>query len=221
MKLSPSSSRGLALLLAVLSLSATAQAETEVLLPLEDTYVIGGSRSQSTPAGSGGLIVAARGEQTLDLVRKIFLLFETPSGDATVENASLSLTFAGEGVRAQDGDPRPPVQLRLYAAPAGDWSEQELSWDSAPFHDPRSISDEANPELELLAEMTIDSSKVKEDDVLTVSTPQLTEFVRKNRGRLTFVVTSLGSPQSPGLVFFDSSQTGLQERKPRLVLELK
>jgi hypothetical protein len=223
LSMNPSLLKGklLAAALAVCAMFPAARAETEIVFPAEDTFITGGSRSGEDPADRSLLLVAARTQSTLEHVRKIFLLFETDSGSEAVEKAALTLTHHGLRVVSNDGDPRMPIDLRLYGAAGGDWTEQNLTWDSAPFHDPQSFSEESNPALELLAEITVDPSNVSEDDVLTFSDPRLTEFVRKNPGRNTFVVTSVAAPNSPGLVFFDADATGRPDRKPRLVLETK
>lgn len=209
-----------ALLLAVL-VSSPAFAETEVLQPVEDTYIQGGTRSAQPAPEPSVLIVAARTQDGFENVRKVFLAFETFSNMDDLQAATLALTHSLRGILANEGDPKIPIEILLYGAPGGDWSETELTWDSAPFHDPASLSDEENPGLELLGQVSVDTSAVNVDDVLKFSDSRLTEFVRKHPGRVTFVLTSLAGQRSPGVSFFDRAGTGLPERLPRLILDLK
>jgi hypothetical protein len=209
-----------ALLFAVL-VSSPAFAETEVLHPVEDTYIQGGTRSAELAVEPHSLIVAARSQDGFENVRKVFLLFETFSNTDDVQAATLVLTYGPRAIVANEGDPKIPIEILLYGAPGGDWSEKELTWDSAPFHDPQSLSDEATPGLELLARIPIDTAAVNVDDVLKFSDPRLTDFVRKHPGRVTFVLTSLAGQKSPGVAFFDRAGTGRPERLPQLILDLK
>jgi hypothetical protein len=201
--------------------SSPSWAEVETLYPVEDTFILGGTRSNEPNSDSPILVVAARTQSTLEHVRKIFLLFEPASNSADVTEASVKLTHHGRGIVANEGDPQMEIELLLYGAPGGDWDQDTLTWESAPFHEHGSYSDEGNPELELLAEVVVDTSSVNEDGVLEFRDPRIAEFIRKSPDRVTFVVTSRAMPNSPGLEFFDNDQTGRPERKPRLVLERK
>jgi len=202
----------------VLLFAATAVlAETEVLYPVEEGYIMVGSRAEQAVSGSL-LIVAARAQETKELTRKIFLLFETLSDNNGVNATTLKLTRRGEV--ANEGDARVPIELLLFGAPGGDWTGTTLTWASAPFHNPDSFSDEDTPGLELLAQVSVDTWEAEEDAVVEFSDPRLTEFLRKNPGRVTLIVTSVAATRSPGLAF-SGVKTGKPERRPQLILEFK
>jgi len=193
-------------------------AAEEVLFPIEDTYIRGGqSAAQSAEIHDKVLLIASRSQSGFDNVRKSFLLFENPgSQSGKPREATLLLTHMGRLI-ANEGDPRDPIEIMLYGAPGGEWSEIGLTWESAPFHDPKSASDESTPELELLARLEVNLEAVSEGGVLRMQDPRLNEFLQKHPGVVTFVLTSLAGPKLPGLAFFDSDGTGLPERKPRLI----
>jgi len=195
-----------------------AVAETEVLYPVEESYIRGGN-SAGTVMDADRLLVAARDQSTKDNTRKIFLLFETLTESTRVNSATLKLTRAGEV--ANEGDVREPVDLLLFGAPGGDWTGPTLTWASAPFHNPDSFSDEDTPGLELLAQTTVDISAGKEFAPIEFSDPRLTAFLRKNPGRVTLVVNSVAANNSPGLLFLATKSTGKPEGRPQLVLEMK
>lgn len=192
-------------------------AETEVLYPVEEGYIMGGSRAEQAIGGSV-LIVAARAQETKELTRKIFLLFETLSDNSGVNATTLKLTRRYEV--ANEGDARVPIELLLFGAPGGDWTGPTLTWASAPFHNPDSFSDEDTPGLELLAQVSVDTSEAEQDAVVEFSDPRLTEFLHKNPGRVTLIVTSVAATRSPGLGF-SGVKTGKPERRPQLILEMK
>jgi len=213
----PLSSLSAALFLGLFSFASVFAVE-EVFFPLEDTYIQGGQSAKvSAEGGDKLLMVASRTQSGLDNVRKTFLLFDN-SGDQSgkPKEATITLTYVGWLI-ANDGDPRDTVELLLYGAAGGEWSAQGFTWESAPFHDQESVSDEGTKGLELLAQVEVNTAAVSEGGVLKIRDPRLNEFLRNHPGMVTFVLTSLAGPKLPGLVFFDSDGTGRPERKPRLI----
>jgi hypothetical protein len=221
MKTSPLRPTSLACTILVLLSAGLVRAGEEVLFPVEDSFIRGGN-SSTDPTPDPFLIVAARGGARGDDYRKIFLMFEVDK-DATshLTSSKLVLTYLRTGLAVNDGDPRDTFEVLLYGVPEGEWSDVGLTWDSAPFHDKQSATDEGNPKLTLLAQEAVNPLSVMEDGTLAISDPRLTEFLRKHPGRVTLIMTSLGSSRQPGLLFFDADGTSRPERKPRLILETK
>lgn len=213
----PSNCLGIFFLLFVAVTAAVA--ETEVLYPVEEGYVQGGTKAEQVMDGGKRLLVAARAQDTKESTRKIFLLFETLSDGDKVDSATLKLTRAKEV--AHESDARVPIDLLLFGAPGGDWTGPTLTWASAPFHNPDSFSDEDTSGLELLAQISVDTSEGEEFAPVEFRDSRLTEFLRKNSGRVTLVVTSVAANKSPGLWFMGTKSTGKPERRPQLVLEMK
>ena len=213
----PSNCLGIFFLL--LFAATTVLAETEVLYPAEEGYIQGGTYAEQVMDGSM-LVVAARNQATKENTRKAFLLFETFSDNDGVNSATLKLTRGNTEV-ANEGDARVPIDLLLFGAPGGDWMGATLTWASAPFHNPESFGNDETPGLELLARISVDTSRADEYTPMEFSDPRLTEFLRKNPGRVTLVVTSDASTMSPGLWFLGTKGTGMPERRPQLVLEMK
>jgi len=211
-------SNGLGIFFLMLFAATAAVAETEVLYPVEEGYVQGGTKAEQVMDGNR-LLVAARAQATKESTRKIFLLFETLSDNDGVNSATLKLTRAQEV--ALEGDPRVPIDLLLFGAPGGDWTGPTLTWASAPFHNPDSFGDDETPGLELLAQISVDTSGAEEFALVEFSDPRLAEFLRKNPGRVTLVVTSVASTRGPGLWFMGTKSTSKPERRPQLVLEMK
>jgi len=193
-------------------------AATETVYPAEDSYIQGGSRSTET-AEFPALVVAARSLDGFGSVRKSYLLFDSFTKGEDLREATLELVLSS--IVANDGDPRGPIELLLYGVPGGEWSETTITWDSAPFHDRNSISDEETKGLELLARITVDTQSAVEDDVVKTNDPRLAEFLRKHPDRVTFLLTCVAGKKQPGLMFFDSDGTARLERRPRLVLQTK
>lgn len=213
------SSNCLGIFFLLLFVATTALAGTEVLYPVEEGYIQGGTHAEQVMDGGKRLLVAARAQTTKENTRKIFLLFETLSDGNGVNSATLKLTRAKEV--ANKSEVRVPIDLLLFGAPGGDWTGPTLTWASAPFHNPDSFSDEGTSGLKLLAKISVDTSEAKEFALVEFSDPRLTEFLRKNRGRVTLVVTSAAASQSPGLWLLGAKSTSKPERRPQLVLEMK
>jgi hypothetical protein len=156
-------------------------------------------------------------------VRKTFLQFHVDDGvlrDAVA--ARVVLTLQPNGIIIFDGDPHEPVELVLSGAPNAEWTEGFLTWETAPNHDKSSATDDGNPNLEVLAETTLDPVVVnKIDDKLIFSDPRVLEFLRKHGGDVTFVITSKSPPNHVGFSFFSKEGTSKPERKPVLVIETK
>jgi len=202
----------------LLSWPAPGQAETLILLPIEDTFVRGGSHAEES-AHQSSLAVAARSRSGLENVRKSFLLFEIAESQLEgMTSARLLLAYLGDGIIATDTDKRDALDLLLFGVPEGDWFADGLTWETAPFHDKLSINDEQTEGLELLAEVNIDPLAISPDDILEINDPRLLEFLQKNPGSVTFILTSRAGPGAPGVHFFAKDGTGLEERKPRLIL---
>lgn len=199
--------------------ATTVSAGTEVLYPVQEGFIVGGSKAEQAVINRKALMVAARTQATMEHTRKIFLLFETLSDNDGVSTATLKLTRQREV--ANEGDARVPIELLLFGAPGGDWTGPTLSWASAPFHNPESFSDEDTSELELLGQVSVDTAEAQQPEPVEFSDPRLAEFLRKNPGRVTLVVTSVAATKSPGVVFMGTKSTGQPERRPQLILEMK
>jgi|GEM_PF-1422359 len=213
----PSNCLGIFFLLLVAVTAAVA--ETEVLYPVEEGYVQGGTKAEQVMDGKNRLLVAARYQATKDNTRKIFLLFKTSSRSDAVNSAKLILTPSKEVAR--ESDAKVPIDLLLLGAPGGDWTGPSLTWSSAPFHSPDSFSDRDTSGLELLAQISVDTSGGEKFAPVEFSDPRLTKFLRKNPGRVTLIVTSGSASKSPGLWFMGTLGTTKPERRPQLVLEMK
>jgi len=193
-------------------------AEPVILHPAEESYIVGGSKADQAMAGKA-LMVAARTQTTMEHTRKIFLMFETPSDNDGVNAATLKLTRQSEV--ATEADAKVPIELLVFGAPGGDWTGPTLTWASAPFHNPESYSDEDTSGLELLAQVTVDTDGSQKSEFVEFSDPRLAEFLRKNPGRVTLIVTSVAATRSPGLMIMGTTSTGKPERRPQLILEMK
>jgi hypothetical protein len=198
--------------------ATTVSAGTEVLYPVQEGFIVGGSKAEQANAGKA-LMVAARTQATMEYTRKIFLMFETPSDNDGVNAATLKLTRQSEV--ATEADAKVPIELLVFGAPGGDWTGATLTWASAPFHNPESFSDEDTSELELLGQVSVDTAEAQQSEPVEFSDPRLAEFLRKNPGRVTLIVTSLAATRSPGLMIMGTKSTGKPERRPQLILEMK
>lgn len=191
-------------------------ADTLEIFPLEDGFIAAGIQADETPHNKF-LLVAARSPRPTENVRKIFLLFETSSIDLEkFSQAELILTHAQPGVYINPGDPTDPVTLAMYAMAGGDWNDNDLTWFSAPGHDPNSNCDSGNPSLELLAESLIAPEDFLPGYSVVFNDSRIIEFLRGNPGRVTFIITSTAPYQHAGFAFTDSDATTLPEMKPRL-----
>jgi len=213
------SSNCLGIVFLLLFVATTVLAETEVLYPVEEGYIQGGTKAEQVMEGGKRLLVAARAQETKESTRKVFLLFEMLSNGDEVNSATLKLTRAKEV--ASKSEARVPIDLLLFGAPGGDWTGPTLTWASAPFHNPDSSSDEDTAGLELLAQISVDTSEAEEFALVEFSDPRFTEFLRKNPGSVTLVVTSAAASKSPGLWLMGTKSTSKPERRPQLVLEMK
>ncbi len=212
------------LALAAIGLSApfsSSMAAEEVIPVVQDSFVKGKeSAEESMP--DYVLKVAARALVGMQNVRKTFLQFhvdDAPLRDAV--SARVVLTLHTDAVIVFDGDPQEQVQLVLSGAPDAEWDEKFLTWETAPNHDKLSATDDGNPNLEVLAETTLDPVSAKEDGKLTFSDPRILEFLRKHGGNATFVITSKSPPNYVGFTFFSKEGTSKPERRPVMILEKK
>lgn len=194
-------------------------AAENVIPPEQDAFVMGGELAWEIMPGDR-LEVADRSFYGMHNARKTFLQFfvdEAPMRYAV--SARVVLTLRVDAVIWLDKDPVQPVELVLSGAPDAEWDQKSLTWENAPNHDQQSATDDGNPNLEILATVTLDPATANENDKVTFSDPRLLEYLRKHRGDVTFVITSVSPPNFPGFRFFSKEGTGMPERRPVLILE--
>jgi len=212
--------RALILTAIILSYACTSKVAAEDVIPaVQDAFVMGGELAGEIMPHDQ-LQVAARSLYGMHNVRKTFLQFhvdETSIRHAI--SARVVLILREDAVISLDGDPLQPVELVLSGAPDAEWDENFLTWETASNHDQQCATDDGNPNLEVLAVATLDPTAANEDEKVTFSDPRLLEFLRKHRGDVTFVVTSVSPPNFPGFTFFSKEGTGRPERRPVIILE--
>lgn len=198
---------------------ASSVAAEDVIPPAQDAFVMGGQLAMEIMPGDR-LEVANRSSYGMHNARKTFLRFFVDEASMRYAvSARVVLTLRVDAIISLDKDPLHPVELVLLGAPGAEWDEKSLTWETAPNHDQQSATDDGNPNLEVLATATVDPTAANEDDKVTFSDPRLLEYLRKHREDVTFVITSVSSPNFPGFRFFSKEGTGKPERRPVLILE--
>jgi hypothetical protein len=198
------------------------QADAIFLTPEEDSFIQGGSLGMEIRR-NGYLEVAARGASEKSALRKIFLAFDVEKNVAAkVASTRLVLSYrTGSTIISSEEGDKTPVTLALFGGVGENWSEENLTWDEAPMHDKSSATERNNTLVTLLAEQTVDPAAPDFGSSMAFADDKLTEFIRRNPGRFTLIVTCEGSPSMPGLRFFDKDGTKDPELKPTLILEMK